>query len=1015
MWHTGRVAHRLLLVGIGAIVLASLLMAATAWRLSVRPVSSAWLTDQVRAALADNTGPVKVGFDSVALSWDGFRSGVDYPLDLRIAGLDVADRQGQRILAADEARLHFGFTDLLRGRLFPRAVEILRAQAKISRQTVDQLSAGAPPDQPSGKFEIPPHLQNLQLRDSSIQFDDPAVSLKADGVDLNVMRGRGGRMTGTLRSDVTVGGETAAVQAKLDLLPDGDTTLTAHTAPLRLSALGLQAADIPVELNASAVLDAGFHPQRLQLQAQLGSGRLLIGKGSVPLLGGSAALSATPERLSISHLRLDLMRATDGLPESVSLAGTIDRGSGRLNASLNLGAEHIDAADLTLLWPEGVGGGARHWITEHVLGGLATQGAVSLALDADKDLHNVVLTRAEGDLDISNAAFTWIDNVPPIEQAEVHLHLVDPDTLDLAVTGGRQRVAARTGDLLVKQGQMRITGLSTRDQATQIQVDTEGPVLSVLSLLSEPRLHLLSVHPLGIKPAAGEASASLSFRFPLMDKLDVDDVDLHVAGRLAKLRIPAIVGRNALDDGALDIEVDKDGLALKGRGALADIPVSLAGTLDFRAGPPDQTVEKIDIAGEAQATQLTNAGLPVDDVLSGPIPIKAEMTQKRNGDGTVALNGDLSAATLTVSPLAWRKQPDTAANLSGVVRLSRDKLEAIDRIVLRGDGLLATGSASFTDNRLRLVALDQVRLGRTQARGTVRIDPSGAVAVALQGPQIDLAQKLTETAHDGAEPSVTPQWTLDGRFGQALLAHDEVARNVLVKASGAGEKIRTVDATGATSDGARFSIAIVPEGARRHLSIRSADAGRFLRGLDAIGMLQAGTLEINGTLDGPLGFSPLAGTAQLEQVVVKNSPVLGKLLQAITLYGLVDALRGPGMLFNQIAVPFRYDGHDLHLENAVARNASLGLTAEGRIGMGSAPSLINGTIVPAYFFNALPGQLPLVGKLFSPEKGGGVFAARFSLTGPIADPTITVNAASALTPGFLRNMFGIFDRNSQRR
>jgi hypothetical protein len=31
---------------------------------------------------------------------------------------------------------------------------------------------------------------------------------------------------------------------------------------------------------------------------------------------------------------------------------------------------------------------------------------------------------------------------------------------------------------------------------------------------------------------------------------------------------------------------------------------------------------------------------------------------------------------------------------------------------------------------------------------------------------------------------------------------------------------------------------------------------------------------------------------------------------------------------------------------------------------------ITGTIVPAYFFNAMPGRLPVVGKLFSPEKGG---------------------------------------------
>ena len=61
-------------------------------------------------------------------------------------------------------------------------------------------------------------------------------------------------------------------------------------------------------------------------------------------------------------------------------------------------------------------------------------------------------------------------------------------------------------------------------------------------------------------------------------------------------------------------------------------------------------------------------------------------------------------------------------------------------------------------------------------------------------------------------------------------------------------------------------------------------------------------------------------------------------------------------------------------------------------------------------FNALPGRLPLIGKLFSPEKGGGLFAWRYSVTGPIGNPDVGINPVSALTPGFLRGLFGIFDQ-----
>jgi hypothetical protein len=67
---------------------------------------------------------------------------------------------------------------------------------------------------------------------------------------------------------------------------------------------------------------------------------------------------------------------------------------------------------------------------------------------------------------------------------------------------------------------------------------------------------------------------------------------------------------------------------------------------------------------------------------------------------------------------------------------------------------------------------------------------------------------------------------------------------------------------------------------------------------------------------------------------------------------------------------------------------------------------VEGTLVPAYFFNQLLGNIPLLGRLFSPERGGGVFAATYRVQGPLSDPTVTVNPLAALTPGFLRGIFG---------
>ncbi len=68
--------------------------------------------------------------------------------------------------------------------------------------------------------------------------------------------------------------------------------------------------------------------------------------------------------------------------------------------------------------------------------------------------------------------------------------------------------------------------------------------------------------------------------------------------------------------------------------------------------------------------------------------------------------------------------------------------------------------------------------------------------------------------------------------------------------------------------------------------------------------------------------------------------------------------------------------------------------------------------MPAYFFNTLLGNIPLIGRLFSPERGGGLFAATYSMSGGLDDPAVAVNPLAALTPGFLRGVFGIFDTPS---
>jgi len=121
----------------------------------------------------------------------------------------------------------------------------------------------------------------------------------------------------------------------------------------------------------------------------------------------------------------------------------------------------------------------------------------------------------------------------------------------------------------------------------------------------------------------------------------------------------------------------------------------------------------------------------------------------------------------------------------------------------------------------------------------------------------------------------------------------------------------------------------------------------------------------------------------------------------------VDALSGPGLGFSRLIAPFTLTPETLTLGEARAFSASLGLTARGTLDRRRGSLAMEGTIVPAYIFNSLLGNIPIFGRLFSPEAGGGVFAATWRAQGPLEDPQVSVNPLAALTPGFLRGLFGI--------
>ena len=1052
------VVHWLATLVITLTVLLTVGLAAISWRLSQGPVDLPWLTSRLEDAANANGGPTKLAIGSVALAWEGFRRGVDRPLDLRVTNATVTDQTGGRRMTIPSAEVSLALRDLLRGRVALRAVTVDRPRLNVIRAedgtlsldigSLAEASDGDRPPQPAqatpiadvlavlarpigeqsaGEGTLFGQLRSVHVREARVDVLDRqlGVTWHAPQAEIDLKRQQQGGVDGTAELTLALGEQRARLTLSAMMSAGArDLRVRARLSPVTPSVLARAAPsladlaifDAPVSADVSLDLDSRLALRDGQVSLRAGAGRAHIGKGDVAFQDASLVVSGTPQSLDVQALRVTLRGQAFGQDTHLAVRGTIQREGDQVSAALTLDLDQVDFADLAAFWPEGTGGNAREWLLQNISAGTARNGHVDIGLVAPSDLSSVQLTRAGGTLDGEGLQVFWLRPVPPIENGRAQLRIIDPDTLEVTVAAGRQRLTGqKTSTLQIRDGRVRITGIMQPHQIAAIEANIAGPLPDAISLLREPRLALLDRSPIELKDPAGTATVKLSLKVPLESSVRMDDINVHAQAHLDGVHLSAVAAGRDLDQGVFDLDATGAGMKLTGRSLLAGIPATLDANMDFRAGPPNQVVQSVTVSGQPDSRQLATAGLDATPLLSGPMALRATLTEHRNGMGELAVGADLNGATLSLAQLEWRKLADVPAKLSVRLALEHDRLTRIDAVTLDGEGIALRARGMFMNGKLASVQIDRLMLGRTMAQGSVQLPEARQepYVVTVSGSVLDLAPRLgrkSEPRKPGpkTEPPAGPPWMLDARFDRVLLANDGAISNVVVRAEDDGRVLQRLQITAVSGAREPVQVQIVPEKGGRRLTANVADAGVLLRGLDYVRAMQGGVLSVEGRYDDTKPGRPLSGTMNLTDFRIHDAPVLGQLLQAMTLYGLVDVMRGSGLGFSRLIMPFELADDALKLNDARAFSSSLGLTAKGRIDFDAQSIAMEGTIVPAYFFNSLLGNVPLIGKLFSPERGGGVFAASYGIRGSLDDPSVSVNPLAALTPGFLRGLFRLF-------
>ena len=1061
----GRVlrAGVILLGAVGMVALAGAL--ALAWRLGQGPLDLDWIVGRVLAAQGNperegggreeggreeggrGNGGQAVAVGHATLAWRGYVEGAGSPAELRVDGARLAEG-GREAAAVGPVSVTVSMAGLLHGEVRPETVRAAGLVLHLVRGPDGIRLDGPPRPPPSGQPQarLADVLAGLARpprggAGRGMAVLDRLRAVRLDGVDVTVndemlgtterlvlgtveaKRAAAGGVQGTAGGTLAVGGAQASVSVQAAVAADGGTRVQVAMAPVEADAVGealhgvtdagvLDALHAAVGGSATLLLSPSLNPVGAAVHVQAGAGSVRVRDKVIAFdsiaVDGEAGWDGQgwgrPGHASVPHA-VAAVRAPSGLV-TLTGSGEAEQKGDAVAATVALAVDRVAFTDLPALWPSGVSIHVRPWLTENVTAGVAHDATIRVGLEAPADLSRVHVKSVDGRLVGDDLTVHWLRPVPPIEHAAAVLTITQPDQLDILVPSARQ------GGLALHNGTVHITGLDVKDQFLGVGLDVSGALPELIGLLNNKRLNLLSKHPLPMRNPAGTMAGHLTVEFPLNHDLRFDQVAIGTHVDFAHVHLGGLVAGRDLDDGRVVLDADVDGLRARGQAKVAGVPGQLAVAMDFKGGPASQVVLSADLTSRATAKQLAGAGLDLGSLMTaGTLGVVAHYEEQRSGLARLHAVGDAKEAGLAVA--GWRKAPGPPARVSATVALDHGRLAGIEALQATGPGLVLDGTVRPVDGRPLDLVLSRIVLGATRAAGEVRFPAveGGPIAVWLQGPMLDLSTQFGTPPAEGPPTELkdnrgTP-FVADVRFDQVVLAHRSTVSAVAGHVEDDGRRIVALHVTSGAPE--QLVADIRREGTGRRLTLRAADGGAALRALDVTGTIRGGTLVADAVYDDTKASPPLAGQAELRTFHVESEVLVGKVLQALTVYGVPDALSGPGVLFDRLVLPFRWDGAVLRVMSARAFSASLGLTADGWVDSKRHRLDVHGTVVPAYVVNSLLGRIPLVGRLFSPEKGGGLVALDWSVRGPLADPTVLANPLSLLTPGILRQVFSIFD------
>jgi hypothetical protein len=384
--------------------------------------------------------------------------------------------------------------------------------------------------------------------------------------------------------------------------------------------------------------------------------------------GSQGTLRARRDADGLSIERL----AVDVGPAAVVVTGQLRRGAIELETTVR----HLPTRLFDRWWPAPVAPAMRRWTLANVSRGGLISGRVSLTGTlTDQAAPRLTLGSARYRLALGGLDVRWREGVPP-----------------LTGVGAIVTFSGSTWEVRLARGEIAGVDLvrvliAPAAGGVDARAALRAPLSKMIALMGRPEMRAVTDVPFRPGEISGGVLADVAVQMPA----DGGAPLVRASGELRSVSLRrAFRGRN-VNARHLDFHLDGGALEMRGEVTIGRAPLQLRWE-ETRAGTPRRK-RLITVKGRLDAEGQRALGVDLGSWLTGPVDVQARLAPQGQGATTMAVQVDLTPASLDVPLINLVKEAGAPASADARLMLNAGKVAAVDDFRLLAAGASLTGKA----------------------------------------------------------------------------------------------------------------------------------------------------------------------------------------------------------------------------------------------------------------------------------------------------------------------------------